>query len=506
MTVPTSSPTARRSPSSSRSSAWRPTSSWAPPARCSAAAPRSSAPSPTRTPARSAWGCPARCRSSTSRRSSRPSASGWRCTATSRPGAASRARTTSTRTCRRTSRPPSTTSRSAPTATSTSSSTARRSGSRSSACTSRRTPARRCTSAARPAASTAPRTRWSTTTAPASRWSRSSPSRSRARGPGRPRSPRRTSPSCATCCAGSACATCAWSRARMRCDVNVSLNRPGERVGHPVGDQERQLAALGRAGGPRPRSSGRRPCCAPASGSSRRPATSHEATGHDAARALQGGGDRLPLLPGARPRAGRARPRVGASSCAAALPEPPSVRRAPAARRSWALSDLDARRWSTPGVLDLVLATVAGGRPGRRGAQLVARRRSRRPPTPAASSRPSWRSRPRRSPGWPRWSPTGTLTAGAGPAGRRRRARRRGRARTRWSRRAASRSCPTRARSARPSTRRIAAQPDVADKVRGGKVQAVGALVGAVMKATRGQADASVVRRLRAGAARRRGA
>jgi aspartyl-tRNA(Asn)/glutamyl-tRNA(Gln) amidotransferase subunit B len=42
----------------------------------------------------------------------------------------------------------------------------------------------------------------------------------------------------------------------------------------------------------------------------------------------------------------------------------------------------------------------------------------------------------------------------------------------------------------------IAAQPDAADKIRGGKVQAVGALVGAVMKATRGQADAAVVRRL----------
>jgi aspartyl-tRNA(Asn)/glutamyl-tRNA(Gln) amidotransferase subunit B len=42
----------------------------------------------------------------------------------------------------------------------------------------------------------------------------------------------------------------------------------------------------------------------------------------------------------------------------------------------------------------------------------------------------------------------------------------------------------------------IAEQPDTADKIRGGKVAAVGALVGAVMKATRGQADASVVRRL----------
>jgi aspartyl-tRNA(Asn)/glutamyl-tRNA(Gln) amidotransferase subunit B len=40
----------------------------------------------------------------------------------------------------------------------------------------------------------------------------------------------------------------------------------------------------------------------------------------------------------------------------------------------------------------------------------------------------------------------------------------------------------------------IAANPEVADKVRGGKLPAVGALVGAVMKATRGQADATAVR------------
>jgi aspartyl-tRNA(Asn)/glutamyl-tRNA(Gln) amidotransferase subunit B len=42
----------------------------------------------------------------------------------------------------------------------------------------------------------------------------------------------------------------------------------------------------------------------------------------------------------------------------------------------------------------------------------------------------------------------------------------------------------------------IEADADAAEKIRGGKVQAVGALVGRVMKATRGQADASVVRRL----------
>jgi len=40
----------------------------------------------------------------------------------------------------------------------------------------------------------------------------------------------------------------------------------------------------------------------------------------------------------------------------------------------------------------------------------------------------------------------------------------------------------------------IAANPDVADKVRAGKLPAVGALVGAVMKATRGQADAAAVK------------
>jgi len=40
----------------------------------------------------------------------------------------------------------------------------------------------------------------------------------------------------------------------------------------------------------------------------------------------------------------------------------------------------------------------------------------------------------------------------------------------------------------------IAANPDIAEKVRGGKLPAVGALVGAVMKATRGQADAAAVR------------
>jgi aspartyl-tRNA(Asn)/glutamyl-tRNA(Gln) amidotransferase subunit B len=42
----------------------------------------------------------------------------------------------------------------------------------------------------------------------------------------------------------------------------------------------------------------------------------------------------------------------------------------------------------------------------------------------------------------------------------------------------------------------LAAAPDIADKIRGGKLAAAGAIVGAVMKATGGQANAQRVREL----------
>jgi aspartyl-tRNA(Asn)/glutamyl-tRNA(Gln) amidotransferase subunit B len=42
----------------------------------------------------------------------------------------------------------------------------------------------------------------------------------------------------------------------------------------------------------------------------------------------------------------------------------------------------------------------------------------------------------------------------------------------------------------------LAANPDIAEKIRSGKVAAAGAIVGAVMKATKGQADAAQVREL----------
>ena len=42
----------------------------------------------------------------------------------------------------------------------------------------------------------------------------------------------------------------------------------------------------------------------------------------------------------------------------------------------------------------------------------------------------------------------------------------------------------------------LAASPDVAEKIKSGKIQAAGAIVGAVMKTTKGQADAAKVRTL----------
>ena len=63
-------------------------------------------------------------------------------------------------------------------------------------------------------------------------------------------------------------------------------------------------------------------------------------------------------------------------------------------------------------------------------------------------------------------------------------------------RRAASPWSPTRVSSPTAVDRAIEANPDVADKIRDGKVAAAGALIGAVMKEMRGQADADAVREL----------
>ena len=135
-------------------------------------------------------------------------------------------------------------------------------------------------------------------------------------------------------------------------------------------------------------------------------------------------------------------------------------------------------------------------RPPRRSGGSVSRRGG---PTPRArtSSRmpPGWVSRPRTSP---------SSTGSSRPAG----------STTRWPARCSTASSPVRARPTAVADARglelvqddgaleaavdkvIEANPAVADKIRDGKVQAAGALIGQVMKEMKGQADAGKAREL----------
>ena len=266
------------------------------------------------------------------------------------------------------------------------------------------------------------------------------------------------------------------------------------RARHPHRDQERQLAALGRAGGPlRDAAARRRP---------RRRAASilqetrhwHEDTGVTTSGREKSDAedyryfpepDLVPVAPsrewveelrgdaarerrarsgpgcrpsGASPTSRCATPSAPARSAWSRRPSPPAP--PPQAARKWWLSEL-ARR-----------ANDAGRRPRRRSASRPRRwPRCRRSSTPARSTTSSparsstgcspARARPTRSSppaGWPIVSDDGALRRAVDNA--------------------------------------IAANPDVADKIRDGKVAAAGALIGAVMKEMRGQADAGRVREL----------
>ncbi len=176
-----------------------------------------------------------------------------------------------------------------------------------------------------------------------------------------------------------------------------------------------------------------------------------------------------------------------------ALPAPPSVLRRELVDRL-GLSALDSQAMVNAGVLDLVLATVAAGAPAAearnwwlgalaQAANSAGTEPAELPITPAQVARVA------------ALVADGTLTSGL--------------ARQVVGGVLASEGGPDEVVAARGLAvvsdegalgaavdAAVLAQPDVAEKVRSGKVQAAGALVGAVMKATRGQADAGVVRRL----------
>ena len=178
----------------------------------------------------------------------------------------------------------------------------------------------------------------------------------------------------------------------------------------------------------------------------------------------------------------------------ATLPEPPVERRR-RLQAEWGFSDLEMRDTVGAGALDLVAATIeAGATPAaarKWWLSELARRANeaeRRAGRAGHHPRRTWR-------GSRRWSTTARSTTSS-----------RARSSTAcWP----ARATPDEVVAARGLAivsddgalteavdRAIAANPGVADKIRDGKVAAAGALIGAVMKEMRGQADAGRVREL----------
>jgi aspartyl-tRNA(Asn)/glutamyl-tRNA(Gln) amidotransferase subunit B len=277
----------------------------------------------------------------------------------------------------------------------------------------------------------------------------------------------------------------------LRCDVNVSLNKPGEEWGtrsetknvNSLRSVERAVRSEVERQAARLRSGERivqetrhfhEDTGLSTSGRSKEEATDYRYFPEP---------DLVPVAPDP----------TWVADLKAALPEAPSVRRRRLVEKL-ALSELDAHAMTNAGVLDLVLATVDAG-------------------APAAEARNWWLGHLAQSANTRGTEPAelpitpeqvarvvelvsdGSLTAGL--------------ARQVVDGVLAGEGEPDDVVEARGLAvvsdegtlltavdAAIEADPDAAEKVRSGKVQAVGALVGRVMKETRGQADASVVRRL----------
>ena len=195
--------------------------------------------------------------------------------------------------------------------------------------------------------------------------------------------------------------------------------------------------------------------------------------------------DLVPIAPVAR---------SGSRSCA---PRCPSCRGSGGrgSRQEWGLTDEELRDLVNAGALDLIAATVAAGAPpGEARSWWVAYLAQQ------ANARGVRAGRAADHPG------AGGAGDRAGGVGRADQQRSRARSSTACS---PARATPDEVVDARGLAvvsdegalvaavdEALAAQPDVAEKIRGGKVAAAGAIVGAVMKATGGKADAKRVREL----------
>ena len=281
---------------------------------------------------------------------------------------------------------------------------------------------------------------------------------------------------------------------QMRCDVNLSL-RPHGREKFGTRSETKNVNSLRSASSapPASRSSGTPPCCPRAARSCRRPGTSTRRTAPPRPAASR----RRPRTTATSPSrtwCPSPRPASGSRSCAPGLPELPRVRRNRLAR---GVGHLRARHAVDP--------QRGRGRPDRRHDRGGRRLRRR----PASGGWASWPVAPTRPavdldelPITPaQVARVAALVADgrpqrqAGPPGHRGRPRRRGRPGQVVEKRGLKVVSDEGALGAAVDEA-IAGNAAIADKIRGGKVAAAGALVGAVMKATRGQADAARVREL----------
>ena len=197
-----------------------------------------------------------------------------------------------------------------------------------------------------------------------------------------------------------------------------------------------------------------------------------------AAAALQGGGRGLPLLPGARPRAGASARRSSSSALRAEVGELPAAR---IRRIAETLSFYDADVLVTGGLDRLWSAVVDAGADAKETANVLANA------FVATGVDPAARERGRAG--------EARLGARRDPARRVRRGARARRATTASAPSRTSRRRPsaTWASSTRSSTRVLAANPGEVEQYRGGKQGLLGFFVGQVMKETGGAADPRVV-------------